>query len=214
MSSGCSICSPWACHQLESEYRIACQGSIWASIVVASTAVLLLLWAFLAIALCREMYAVTTGVKACLRQLEQERARLLRWGAAMEVMLEERERGVREPEVWSASGKKIFRQDSRTVSGHLTRTTSGVRSARASGECQETHGHFTMLQSMSSAAAWLQATVQCEEDVQRMRMMQKVEERRIHKLHGRLSRAVRDNMQEDIVPMLTEISMTRTMRPH
>jgi hypothetical protein len=86
------------------------------------------------------------------------------------------------------------------VSGQMSRTLSGMSPVRASRVYRDLHGHqdhSVTLRRMSTAAEWLQATVQREEDVQRTRLIQKVEERRMRKLHRKLSKTIRDTVQDD-----------------
>jgi len=54
------------------------------------------------------------------------------------------------------------------------------------------------LQQMSSAADWLHESRQNEEEVQRLRLIRKVEERRVRKLSRKLSKAIHDTVQGEL----------------
>lgn len=82
-----------------------------------------------------------------------------------------------------------------------SRTPSSMRRSRANlvhvrMGLQTQEDHTMTLQRMSTTADWLQATVQSEEEVQRSRLIQKVEERRMRKLTRKLNRTISDAVQD------------------
>lgn len=77
----------------------------------------------------------------------------------------------------------------------VSRINPGQRERRVTRAMQQTHNHTPMLEQMGSTAEWLHDARQSEEEIQRLRLIRKVEERRMRKLSRKLSKAIHETVQ-------------------
>lgn len=73
--------------------------------------------------------------------------------------------------------------------------TPAQKVARVARTMSMPEDHTFVLQQMGSAADWLHESRQNEEEVQRLRLIRKVEERRVRTLSQKLSKAIHDTVQ-------------------
>jgi len=76
-------------------------------------------------------------------------------------------------------------------------STPGLGSTGIKQALRQPEDHTLMLQQMSTKADWLNDTRQSEEEMQRVRLIRKVEERRMRKLSRKLTKAIQDSVQGD-----------------
>jgi len=80
-------------------------------------------------------------------------------------------------------------------SGSPVKKRSHLGSTGIERALQRPEDHTFTLQQMSSAADWLHDARQNEEEIQRLRLIRKVEERRMRKLGRKLSKAIHETVQ-------------------
>lgn len=77
----------------------------------------------------------------------------------------------------------------------VSRTNPGQKERRISRAMQQAPNHTSTLEQMGSTVEWLNDTRQTEEEIQRVRLIRKVEERRMRKLSRKLSKAIHETVQ-------------------
>jgi hypothetical protein len=79
----------------------------------------------------------------------------------------------------------------------VSRSNPGQKVSRVTRTMSQPMNHAPTLEQMGSTLQWLNDTSQTEEDVQRLRLIRKVEERRMRKLSRKLSKAIHETVQTE-----------------
>merc|ERR1719456_1681402 len=77
----------------------------------------------------------------------------------------------------------------------VSRDNPGRKVSRVNRSMSQTMDHTPTLERMGSAVERLNEVQQTEEEVQRLRLIRKVEERRMRKLSRKLSKAIHETVQ-------------------